>query len=105
MPGANPQRERPVGKAAEGTAGRADLIVSDAIVIELNRGISTTAAQRALGQVQMYLRAWDRGPVLLLLCDADPMVANRFLGQEIAALRARAPVLLVLAGRSRRSNA
>jgi hypothetical protein len=102
MPGANPQRERPVGSRAEGTAGRADLVVSDAVLIEMKRGLTTSSAQRAVGQVRMYARAWDKGPLMLLLCDADPWVAQQFLGREMMTLRNEAPVILVLAARQSR---
>jgi hypothetical protein len=48
----------------------------------------------------MYLRAWDRGPVMLLVCDVDPAAAQRFLVKEIEDLRRRqAPVMMVFAGR------
>lgn len=104
MPGANPQRERPVGNRAEGTAGRADLVVSDAVLIEMKRGLTTTSAQRAVGQVRMYARAWHNGPLILLLCDADPAIVQQFLGREMMTLRNEAPVLVVLAARVSRSS-
>lgn len=100
MPDANPQRERPVGSRATRNAGRADLVVSEAVLIEMKRRLTTATAQRALGQVQMYVDAWNQGPVILLLCDADPSVAHGFLGREITYLRTRAPVVLVLAARA-----
>ena len=99
LPGANPERERPIGDRAAGTRGRADLVVSDAVLIEMKKGMTTTSAQRAIGQIRMYLRAWDRGPVMLLVCEADPAMAQRFLGPEIEELRKRqAPVMMVFAG-------
>ncbi|WP_437968084.1 hypothetical protein WMF04_01760 [Sorangium sp. So ce260] len=105
MPGADPQRERPVGNRAERTAGRADLVVSDAVLIEMKRGITTATAQRAVGQVRMYVRAWNKGPVMLLLCDADPSAARQFLGREMMDLRKQAPVMLVLAAGASRASA
>jgi hypothetical protein len=99
MPGANPERERPIGDRAQGTNGRADLVVSDSVLIEMKKGLTTTTAQRALGQIQMYLRAWDRGPVMLLVCEADAATVQTFLAREIEEIRRRAPVLMVLAGR------
>lgn len=99
MPGANPQRERPIGDRSLGTRGRADLVVSDSVLIEMKRGLSTTAADRAIGQIRRYTEAWKNGPVMLLLCDADPVSAQRFLEQQIIALHREAPVLMVFAGR------
>lgn len=49
-------------------------------------------------RVQMYLRAWDRGPVMLLVREADPVAAQRFLAWEIVEMRGRAPMLMVFAG-------
>ena len=101
MAWATPVREQRIGKRAEGTAGVADLIVAGSVLLELKRGLTTSTAQKAVGQIRMYLRAWDRGPVFLVVCDADRTSANRFLGQEIAELSREAPVRLILAGGSR----
>jgi len=100
MPETKPVRERPVGTRAEGTAGRADIVLSDTVMIEMKRGLSTSTAQRALGQIYMYLRAWKQGPIFLVLCEADSAMAKRFLGREIADLRSKATVTLVIAARA-----
>lgn len=105
MPSTNPQREYPMRDSTEGRKGlkgRADLVVSDAVLIEMKRRLTTSTAQRALGQLHMYLKLWSKGPVILVLCDAEDTAAVRFLSAEVAALRSRAPVLLVLAARSGR---
>ncbi|WP_170229951.1 GxxExxY protein [Polyangium fumosum] len=100
LPGANPERERPIGDRASGIRGRADLVVSDSVLIEMKKGLTTTTAQRAVGQIQMYLRAWNRGPVMLLVCDTDP-TTQPFLVKEMEELRRsrQAPVVMVFAGR------
>ncbi|HRI71003.1 MAG TPA: hypothetical protein PK156_42520, partial [Polyangium sp.] len=100
LPGANPERERPIGARATGNRGRADLVVSDSVLIEMKKGLTTSSAQRALGQIQMYLSAWDRGPVMLVMCEVDPAMAQQFLLKEIENLRKRQePVMMVFAGR------
>ncbi len=76
------------------------MVVSDSVLIEMKKGLTTSSAQRARGQIQMYLRAWNRGPVMLRVCDVDPATAKRFLVQEIEELRRRqVPVMMVFAGR------
>lgn len=100
LPGANPERERPIGARATGNRGRADLVVSDSVLIEMKKGLTTSSAQRALGQIQMYLSAWNRGPVMLVVCEVDPAMAQQFLVKEIENLRKRQePVMMVFAGR------
>lgn len=104
MPGSNPERERPLGSRAEGTLGRADLIVAESVLIEMKRGVNTSTAQKAMGQIQMYMRSWTQGPVILLLCDAASENAERLLRREIEQLRAQgASVVMVLAARSGRA--
>jgi hypothetical protein len=104
MPGSNPQCQRPIGSRSEGTAGRADIIVADSVLIEMKRGVNTSTAQKALGQIQMYMRGWSRGPVILLLCDATSENAERLLRREIEQLRAQgSSVVMVLAARSGRA--
>lgn len=100
LPGANPERERPIGARATGNRGRADLVVSDSVLIEMKKGLTTSSAQRALGQIQMYLSAWNRGPVMLVVCEVDPAMAQQFLVKEIENLRKRQqPVMMVFAGK------
>lgn len=100
LPGANPERERPIGARATRNRGRADLVVSDSVLIEMKKGLTTSSAQRALGQIQMYLSAWNRGPVMLVVCEVDPAMAQQFLVREIENLRRRQePVMMVFAGR------
>ena len=100
LPATNPERERPIGARATGNRGRADLVVSDSVLIEMKKGLTTSSAQRALGQIQMYLSAWNRGPVMLVVCEVDPAMAQQFLVKEIENLRKRQePVMMVFAGR------
>ncbi len=104
MPGSNPQRERPIGSRGEGTAGRADIIVAESVLIEMKRGVNTSTAQKAVGQIKMYMRGWSQGPIILLLCDAASENAERYLRREIEDLRAKgSSVVLVLAVRSGRA--
>jgi hypothetical protein len=100
LPGANPERERPIGDRATRNRGRADLVVSDSLLIEMKKGLTTTSAQRAIGQIQMYLSAWNRGPVMLLVCEVEPAMVQPFLLKEIENMRRRQePVVMVFAGR------
>jgi hypothetical protein len=105
MPGSNPQRERPIGNRQDGSAGRADIIVAESVLIEMKRGVTTSTAQKALGQVKMYMRAWNHGPIILLLCDAASDNAGHYLRREVEDLRAKgASVVLVLAARPGRAG-
>lgn len=96
MPGAAAERERPLRDDKQ--RFRADLIVGDAVLVEMKRGLSTSTAQKALGQVQMYARAWaQRGPVLLLICGVRREVAEQHLGKHLGLLRQLGVVVAVVA--------
>jgi hypothetical protein len=100
MPGSNPQRERPIGSRHDGSAGRADIIVAESVLIEMKRGVNTSAAQKALGQIKMYMRGWNQGPIILLLCDATSDNAERYLRREVEEIRSKgSSVVLVIAAR------
>jgi len=51
--------------------------------------LTTSTAQKAAGQVGMYMRLWEgRGPLVLVLCETPFDFAVSFFGPEIARLRA-----------------
>jgi hypothetical protein len=100
LPWASPEKQYPLRMPEGGRALRADLVVNQCVLIEMKRGLDRSSAQRALGQVQMYHRAWGRGPVVLLLCDTDRATADRCIVPELRVLRNHIPVLLVLAART-----
>ena len=105
MPGSNPQRERPIGSPKDGSAGRADIVVADSVLIEMKRGVNTSTAQKALGQITMYMQGWTQGPIILLLCDAASDNAELLLRREVKSLHARgASVVLVFAARPGRGR-
>jgi hypothetical protein len=72
LPGADIELEYPIGDAAHGNKGRADIVINDTILVEMKRDSSAGAVQRAKGQILQYSDIWrNRGPVILLLCDHD----------------------------------
>jgi hypothetical protein len=100
MPGSDPQRERPIGSRRDHTAGRADIIVAESVLIEMKRGVTTSTAHRAVGQIRAYTRSWRQGPIILLLCDAAPESAEHYLRREVEEIRAKgSSVVLVFAAR------
>jgi hypothetical protein len=96
MPSAPAERERPLRTKAQ--RFRADLVIGDAVLIEMKRGLSTSTAQKALGQVQMYADAWGkRGPILLLICGVPRQVVERHLGNSLERLRQSGVLVAVMA--------
>lgn len=86
MPSAPAERERPLRDGKQ--RFRADLVVGDAVLVEMKRGLSASTAQRALGQVQMYARLWaQKGPVLLLICGVQRQAVDALLGPHLGMLR------------------
>jgi hypothetical protein len=68
------------------------------VLIEMKRGLSTSTAQKALGQVQMYADAWGkRGPILLLICGVPRQVVERHLGNSLERLRQSGVLVAVMA--------
>lgn len=60
-----------IGTRKDGTRGRGDIIVDDWLLVEMKRGSSQSEGQRAVGQLEQYLRAWrGRGPVVVVICAA-----------------------------------
>jgi hypothetical protein len=71
------KRERPIGSLDDGSAGRADIIVAESVLIEMKRGVTTSTARKALGQIKMYMRGWSQR--------TDPRAApRRHVGQRRA---------------------
>jgi hypothetical protein len=72
FPEASIELEKPIGSRAQGTAGRADVVINDTILIEMKKGTGAAVFDRAKGQVYKYSQAWGaKGPVVLLLCDTE----------------------------------
>lgn len=72
FPEASIELEKPIGSRAQGTAGRADVVINDTILIEMKKGTGANVFNRAMGQVYKYSQAWGaKGPVVLLLCDTE----------------------------------
>lgn len=60
-----------IGSRRNGTRGRGDIIVDDWLLVEMKRGSSQSEGQRAVGQLEQYLRAWKgRGAVVVVVCAA-----------------------------------
>jgi hypothetical protein len=86
MPSVSAERERPMRDDKQ--RFRADLVLGDAVLVEMKRGLSAASAQRALGQVQMYARLWaQKGPVVLLICGAPRATVDALLGPSLPMLR------------------
>jgi hypothetical protein len=70
MPDATIELEYPIGDSFSGNKGRADIVINDKILIEMNRDSSYGAVQRAKAKIHQYSEIWNnKGPVVLLLCD------------------------------------
>jgi hypothetical protein len=95
MPGANPEKERPIAADTPELRGRADLVIGDSILIELKARLTKSTAQRAIGQLRMYARAWTQGPIVLVVC-GDRSHAHQLLSRELAELHQKAPVFMIL---------
>lgn len=102
LPAASPERERPLVDPRTHKAGRADLVVGNTVLIEMKLDLSAASVHRAVTQVEQYVRSWEQGPVLLLVCAADVETVRRRLGFELEQLHQRAPVSLVVAAGTRR---
>lgn len=89
--------EQRIGSRAEGTYGRADVVVDDWLLVEMKRGLSAGEAQRAVGQLDQYLRAWStKGAVLLVLCDVPLERARATFEPPVSRHHAAGHVVLVL---------
>lgn len=97
MPGANPEKERPIAEDTPEFRGRADLVVGDSILIEIKAHLTKGSVHRAIGQVRMYAHAWTQGPILVVVCGADRNHAHQLLSRELAELHQKVPVFMVLA--------
>lgn len=72
LPQAVIELEYPIGNAADGNKGRADIVIDETILIEMKKDTSSGAVQRAQGQIGQYSNIWgSRGPVVLLLCNYE----------------------------------
>jgi hypothetical protein len=85
LPGAKIECERWMG--ASRLDGVLDLVVNGMIVIGVQRGFDVSSAERAIGQMSGYARAWSGKPMLLAVFDAprDAMLDNPHAAPLIAA--------------------
>ncbi len=68
LPGAKIESERWMG--ASRLDGVLDLVVNGMIVIGVQRGFDASSAERAIGQMSGYARAWSGKPLLLAVFEA-----------------------------------
>jgi hypothetical protein len=99
MPGANPEKERPIAEDTPELRGRADLVVGDSILIELKAHLTKSTVHRAIGQLRMYARAWTQGPILVIVCGAARSHAHQLLSRELAELHQKVPVFMIVVGK------
>jgi len=99
LPEAEPQIEVPLRSQGLPYTGRIDILLGGCVLIEIKRHLTTSTAQKALGQIEMYAQIWhQKGPIVLVLCDTDPYFAASFFEPALARLRAAGlPVVAVLA--------
>jgi hypothetical protein len=89
VPEAEPQLEVPLRSQGLPFTGRIDILLGRCVLVEIKRRLTTSTAQKALGQIEMYVRIWEhRGPVVLVLCDTDPALASAFFEPAFMRLRA-----------------
>lgn len=63
---------------------KADIVINEEILIEMKSNFQATATDRATGQVWNYAKLWgNRGPVILLLCDADYEHAKKAFNSQL----------------------
>ena len=88
VPEADPQLEVPLRSQGLPFTGRIDILLGRCVLVEIKRRLTTSTAQKALGQIEMYVRIWQHnGPVVLVLCDTDPILASAFFGPALMRLR------------------
>ena len=94
---AEPAMEVPLGERRRG-----DIVLGDAVLLEMKFNPNTGELDRADGQVGAYARLWAaRGPVVFLLCKTEPQRVMARV-QDIIARKeaeARTPVFAVFARR------
>lgn len=98
LPDLSPELERPF--STQSSRGRLDLVVGDAVVLEMKHSVSASEAQRAAGQLMQYATFWGaKGPVILVVCETSQEFATSLIGELVAGLRSAGyPVLAVAAG-------
>src|SRR6185369_1108750 len=85
VPEAEPQLEVPLRSQGLPYTGRIDILFGRCVLVEVKRRLTTSTAQKALGQIEMYVQIWQhKGPVVLVLCDTDPNLAYSFFEPPIA---------------------
>jgi hypothetical protein len=99
LPGAKIECERWMG--ASRLDGVLDLVINGMIVIGVQRGFDASGAERAIGQMSGYARAWSGKPLLLAVFEAprDAMLGNPHAAplsdahKEFGLLTVRMPVV------------
>jgi hypothetical protein len=95
---AKPEREVTIGSRANRNDGRADLVVGQAVLIDMKRGWGASTVDRAVGQLRRYATLWSgRGPIVLVLCDVEPALVGPRLSDELVELRQKIPCFAVIA--------
>ncbi len=66
---------------------KADIVIDDTILVEMKSSFRTTEMDRAKTQVEEYAYLWDnRGPVILLLCNANYEQAKNDFNSKLTTL-------------------
>jgi len=72
LPGATIDMEFKITNAATGKSVWADIVINETILVEMKNDDSSSAIQRAKGQIFQYSEVWkEKGPVILLLCNYE----------------------------------
>ncbi len=98
MPEAFPEEERWLQDGTGKKIGRADLFISDGIVVEMKADPNAGEADRAVGQIRKYAEhaaEQKLGPVVLVLCDTDEVHAQR-IGRALDDMRRQGHAVLAV---------
>ena len=89
IPKAEPQLEVPLRSQGVPYFGKIDILLGHCVLIEMKLRLTTSTAQKAAGQIGMYVRLWEgKGPLVLVLCETKFEFAVSFFEPEIKRLRA-----------------
>jgi hypothetical protein len=97
LPGSKTFAQCPI-KLEGGGRAELDVVVDDALAIELKTGLRTAAeADRAVGQLGRYSASWKHGPLMLLVCEARADFGENMIIERVRELRSLGRAVFVVA--------
>lgn len=98
LPQARLERGRWLGQGKD--VARADLIVDDSVLIDVQLGLEDADVPRVAERVRRYRRSWGERPIVIVLCPSrDRDAPDAAALESLVALHAAAPVIVTLARR------